>query len=325
MSDKGAGATAPRPGRVVEGEVGLSAIRTLFADAVAALGASPHLRGSLLRWSAAGVVVSVGFATSVGTLVSARAAVLGGLGAVLWFLVVEAVFVGGISALRTPDGVAVDGYGWPNGLSALRAWMCMPLLLCASYPLPGRLSLILWLAIGVPVGLLDFVDGWIARRFGPVTKLGQAIDPAGDACYFTCAAIGNVLVGIIPTWLAVLLVVRYLGPLLGTPVVFLARRRPELVHTEWGRRNTFLVGVVLIAEMFVRVLGGPVDAVALALGIPLIATTTIAHFVTLGYRTYMAPVVRPSRRERRAGPPAGADPSAGEGTATGDDRPVAGG
>ena len=246
-------------------------------------------------------------------MVSRRAAVAAGLGAVGWWLLVTAILVGGVSLLETPDGRRVNYYGWPNGLSAMRAWSCLPLLLCAGLPLGGQRSLVLYIVIGGPVGMLDFVDGWIARRFGPVTRLGQALDPAGDALFVSMAALGSVLVGIIPVWLAVLMLLRYLGPLLATPIVFLARRRPQLVYTDWGRRNTLLFGVVLFACMVVRVSGGPVDVVALALGIPLLATTTALHFVMLGRRAFDAPVVRPPRRERRsAGARADGDAPDGE-------------
>ena len=47
---------------------------------------------------------------------------------------------------------------------------------------------------------------------------------------------------IVPLWLAALIGFRYFAPVLGTPFVFLAKRRPELVHTVWGRRNTILIG-----------------------------------------------------------------------------------
>jgi hypothetical protein len=95
-----------------------------------------------------------------------------------------------------------------------------------------------------------------------------------------------------------MLLVRYLGPLLGTPFVFLARRRPELSFTEWGRRNTLLTGVVLFTLMWVRIFHGPVDTVALIIGIPLLATTTVLHFVALARRAWEAPVVREPRRLR---------------------------
>src|SRR4029077_13911903 len=184
------------------------------------------------------------------------------------------------------------------GLTALRAWSCLPLFLCATVSLPDDTGLILWCSIGGPVGLLDMVDGYIARRVGPITELGRALDPAGDALFFAMAAVGCQRLGIVPGWLTGLLLFRYLGPLLGTPIVFLARRRPELSFTEWGRRNTLYTGVVLFTLMWVRIAHGPVDAVALALGIPLLATTTLLHFVALARRAWEAPVVREPRRLR---------------------------
>jgi phosphatidylglycerophosphate synthase len=290
---------------VIEGRVGFSAFGALYAQACSELRRDPHLRGSLLRWSLAGLVFTVTFSVGVALMVSRAAAVAAGLGAVGWWLFVTAILVGGVSLLETPDGRRVNYYGWPNGLSALRTWSCLPLLLCAALPLPDQRSLTLYIVLGGPLGMLDFVDGWVARRFGPLTRLGQALDPAGDAIFFTMAGIGSELVGIIPLWMAALMGLRYVGPLLATPVVFLARRRPQLVYTEWGRRNTLFFGVVLFACMLCRVLGGPVDLVALILGVPLLGATTGLHFAMLARRAYDAPVVRPRRRERRAAEAAG--------------------
>jgi phosphatidylglycerophosphate synthase len=285
--------------RIIEGRVGLSALAAIYRDAFAELRRDSHLRGSLLRWSLAGLLFTVGFSVGVAQTVSLRVAVAAGLGAAAWWLLVDLILVGGVTLLERPDGTRVDHYGWPNGLSALRGWACVPLLLCAGLPLEDDRSLILWCAVGGPVGMLDFVDGWVARRFGPITRLGQALDPAGDALYFSTAALGSIFVGILPPWLAALMLLRYLGPLMATPIVFLARRRPQLVYTEWGRRNTLLFGVVLFACMIARLSGGPVDTIALALGVPLLGTTTLLHFAMLGRRAYDAPVVRPRRRERR--------------------------
>jgi len=58
--------------------------------------------------------------------------------------------------------------------------------------------------------------GFIARRYGPVTVLGKAMDPFGDALYFVVGAIGSWALGIVPLWLAVLIVARYSGPVVLT-------------------------------------------------------------------------------------------------------------
>ena len=86
--------------------------------------------------------------------------------------------IGGAALLRTPDGTQVDRYGIPNGLTALRGYACVPVLFIGTLSLPGRLGLALWGSIGGSVGLLDAVDGFIARRYGPVTVLGKAMDPS---------------------------------------------------------------------------------------------------------------------------------------------------
>jgi cardiolipin synthase (CMP-forming) len=212
------------------------------------------------------------------------------LSSLVWWVVILVVVTGGAALLDTPDGNRLDRYGIPNGLTALRAWACVPLLLIAVLTLPSNLALALWAGVGGAVGLLDVVDGAVARRYGPITVLGKAIDPFGDALFFVGAAIGCYLLGIFPLWLAALVIFRYAAPLLITPVVFLAHRRPELVHTVWGRRNTLLTGVVLFILFWVRVANGPVWLVALCVGIPLLVPTMILHFIALGRRVFSAPV-----------------------------------
>jgi len=210
----------------------------------------------------------------------------------VWWALVTVGVIGGAALLRTPDGTAVDRYGIPNGLTALRGYACIPVLLIGTLSLPGRLGLALWGGIGGSVGLLDAVDGFIARRYGPVTVLGKAMDPFGDAVYFVVGAIGSCALGIIPIWLAVLIAVRYAGPVILTPLVLLTGRRPELVYTVWGRRNTMLTGIVLFALYCVRLFGGPIGIVALVIALPTLVPTALLHVVALVQRVAAAPRVR---------------------------------
>lgn len=212
-----------------------------------------------------------------------------------WWIAILVLFIAGPALLETPDGRPLDHYGVPNGLTALRAWMSIPLLFVAILPLPGKLALMLWAGVGGAVGLLDAVDGAIARRFGPVSVLGKAIDPFGDALFFVIAAVGSYFLGILPLWLMALIAVRYAAPLLITPFVFLTHRRPELVYTVWGRRNTMLTGVVLFLLFWVRVANGPVELIALIVALPTFVPTAILHFIALAQRTRAAPVTDPQR------------------------------
>jgi len=202
------------------------------------------------------------------------------------------VFGAGAAMLDDPDGAAINRYGVPNGVTAVRAWFSVPVLLTALLHLPGREGLALFAGVGGAAGLLDAVDGFIARSVGPITKLGKALDPFMDAMFFVVAAVGSLALSILPLWLALLIVARYAVPVLLTPAVFIAGRRPQLVHTKWGRRNTLLTGVVLFVLFWVRVVNGPVWLVALIVGLPLLVPSLGLHIVALVDRTLSAPSVR---------------------------------
>jgi cardiolipin synthase len=269
--------------------VSATGLRGLVHESFALLRGSVPLRRSLFLWMGLGLVVSEGFTIPIAELHDPRSIVPLGAGALASWAAVCLFLVFGAPLLVTPDGRRVDRYGIPNGLTAVRAWLCFPLVMCAALSLPGSLGLYLWCSVGGSTGMLDFVDGYVARRFGPVTALGKAMDPAMDAVFFGLGGIGGWLVGIAPGWLAAGILIRYMGPFMATPFVFLAGRRPELVHTLWGRRNTAAIGLVMFVLMIVRLSGGPVDTVALVIAPLLLLPTFALHVVALVSRTVDAP------------------------------------
>lgn len=68
----------------------------------------------------------------------------------------------------------------------------------------------------------DFVDGQIARRTHTVSKLGQLLDPAVDRVLMITAVFGLMLVGRLPVWIVVVVLLRDL--LLLISGVFLLQR-----------------------------------------------------------------------------------------------------
>lgn len=57
-------------------------------------------------------------------------------------------------------------------------------------------------------GLTDYLDGYLARRWNQITRLGQLLDPVADRLYILATLVGLLLRGIIPWWLVALLVGR---------------------------------------------------------------------------------------------------------------------
>ncbi|MET1051437.1 MAG: CDP-diacylglycerol--glycerol-3-phosphate 3-phosphatidyltransferase [Mycetocola sp.] len=57
-------------------------------------------------------------------------------------------------------------------------------------------------------GFTDFLDGYIARRFNQVSRLGQLLDPAADRLYILAALLGLGWRDLVPLWLVIVIVAR---------------------------------------------------------------------------------------------------------------------
>jgi phosphatidylglycerophosphate synthase len=181
-----------------------------------------------------------------------------------WFL---AVAVGGVFV----PGIA-------NQVTLARAYLAAPAL---AYSLaPGHLGL---LAVVLAVaGLTDLVDGTIARRFGSYSTLGGGLDPVVDGVLLGAVAVGLVGSGIIPLWLAVVIVLRYLLPAIGGLVLISLHRRPELRHTVSGQISTALIIVLIGGICLFRFFNQDTSNVVTGAEIVL-PIATVATFVHLGW------------------------------------------
>ena len=57
-------------------------------------------------------------------------------------------------------------------------------------------------------GLTDAIDGYIARNFNQMTELGAVLDPVADKSLLVSIFITLGIIGIIPTWLVIIVVAR---------------------------------------------------------------------------------------------------------------------
>ena len=102
----------------------------------------------------------------------------------------------------------------PNAVTLARL-LLMPV--CAYLLASGRYG---WgLVVTGVVGATDWVDGWVARRFGQVSRVGQLLDPLADRLLIASVAIALVVRGVLPWPAAVLLVARDLVLLAGWPLL----------------------------------------------------------------------------------------------------------
>jgi cardiolipin synthase (CMP-forming) len=140
----------------------------------------------------------------------------------------------------------------PNAVTLARLLL---LPVCAYLLASGRYG---WgIALTAVVGSTDWVDGWLARRTGQVSRLGQLLDPLADRLLIASVAIALVFRDVVPWQAAVLLVARDLVLLCGWPLL---KRRgiepPEVIFL--GKAAT----LVLLFALPVLTLGATGVAVA---------------------------------------------------------------
>ncbi|WP_104190484.1 CDP-alcohol phosphatidyltransferase family protein [Cryobacterium sp. Y82] len=153
----------------------------------------------------------------------------------------------------------------PNLFTVNRFVLIVPivaLLLSGAQPLTAATLTVLF-------GATDWVDGFLARRLGQETRLGEILDPIADRLGIGCLGITLTIIGAIP-W-SVIIVILLVDLIVGS--VFLARHRNHQLSVTWIGKirtalimiSTSIVTVGLIPGMELALLIGQVGLVVGAL------------------------------------------------------------
>ena len=92
----------------------------------------------------------------------------------------------------------------PNVVSVVRL-LCVPLFL---YLLFGRGDRAAAAYLLGALGATDWLDGYVARHFNQVSTVGKVLDPAADRILLGVGVIAILVDGSVPTWIALLAIVR---------------------------------------------------------------------------------------------------------------------
>jgi cardiolipin synthase (CMP-forming) len=104
----------------------------------------------------------------------------------------------------------------------------------------------------------DWLDGYIARRFDQLSKLGKVLDPISDRVLFVVVGIAFIVSGLLPLWAVLLILLRDLA-VGGVGVVMLARGVEVPDVTRMGKASTFGLMFALPAFLLAAIVGGGVD------------------------------------------------------------------
>jgi cardiolipin synthase len=131
----------------------------------------------------------------------------------------------------------------PNVITLVRL-ACLPLFLYLLFGRENRAAAAWLLAI---LGITDWVDGYLARHLHQVSALGKVLDPVADRLLFFVGAGGILIDGSVPTWFAVVVLVR--ETLVGGATLVLGALGAKRIDVTWyGKAGTF--GLMVAFPLF---------------------------------------------------------------------------
>jgi len=131
----------------------------------------------------------------------------------------------------------------PNGLTALRmvlvpvfAWVLL------SHPHNDSWR---WMAalIFVFASITDIIDGRVARKYGLVTRIGKLWDPIADKALTGMALVGLSIIGELPWWITIVILVREWGI---TLLRFLILKYGVMAANRGGKLKTVMQSIAIV-------------------------------------------------------------------------------
>lgn len=168
----------------------------------------------------------------------------------------------------------------PNALTLLRLALVPVLawLLWADDDASLRWAAVVFIIASVT----DIADGALARSRGQQTDLGATLDPIADKALTGTALIGLSLLGRLPWWITVVILVREVGI---TAMRLALLRHGVLPASRGGKAKTFAQVIAIVMLLVAEPVGVWGAACAIAVGIALVLTVvTGVDYIVRAYR-----------------------------------------
>jgi len=135
----------------------------------------------------------------------------------------------------------------PNILSCVRILIVPILVTVLLTEFEGKEAV--GLGLFLIAALTDLLDGWIARRWNLVTRLGKLLDPAADKILTSAAFISLVELGLAPAWVVVTIVSREfaISTLRGV-----AATQNLVIAASWSGKVKTVIQVIAISLLIVH-------------------------------------------------------------------------
>lgn len=199
-----------------------------------------------------------------------------------------------LDLLRDGDGYRLSAVNLPTTLTLLRMSLAPGIALFLE-----QHQFALAFSCYLLAELSDVADGWLARRWRQITRLGTVLDPVVDIVFNVIIFSGLFAGGLIPAWVLMAALLRYSVFLVGGAGLYLFVGQVRIRPTAFGR----LSGVVMVSLVALLMLlqlqsgswaGRVAPLTAIALGTLLVAA--VGQAAALGW--YNLRVMQGAAREQ---------------------------
>ncbi len=171
-----------------------------------------------------------------------------------------------------------------NLLTLLR-FCLVPVVVIALVNQHWTLAFVLFVAAGVT----DAIDGFVARRFDMRTELGAYLDPLADKALLVSIYVTMAIGGLLPAWLAVVVVSRDIMIVGGVILSWLMEKPVDINPLKLSKANTLAQISHAALMLFLLSAGWKQEALVLA-GSAIVAALTVASMLAYlaGWLRHMA-------------------------------------
>ena len=131
----------------------------------------------------------------------------------------------------------------PNFLTAIR-FLLVPVMTCFLVSKDFTLAIIIYILASIT----DVLDGYIARKYNMITKLGKILDPMADKLLQFSALVGLWVVNVIPFWITLIFFLKEI--FMGLGAIKLLKHKNVVVSSKWfGKMSTIFFFVAIVFSM----------------------------------------------------------------------------